>query len=293
MCKQRSSLIDKWINVLTNAGFMGTAILKGLLQRLNSSEHKYEFLACVRSSRSLEQLKSNLADYIEHVSVGSGDQTAGQMALEADIILLGCAPGDLSTILAVPDLVNDLKGKLVISMLAGVSYSQLADAVVANGGTQDHCNFVRLLPSLGAQIGQSVTLVAEPKGGFANVRSLSKVEDMFGLIGTTTIVPEAVMAEATALGAACHALTIVAVDTMADASAADGLDRQTSLAIVQQCLRSASSLMLDGMTPEKMKDAMAISKGITINSILNLEKTARPAMAENVRQAISYTRQMA
>lgn len=51
--------------------------------------------------------------------------------------------------------------------------------------------------------------------------------------------------------------------------------------------------MLDGITPEKIKDAMAISRGITIKSVLNLEKTERPAMADVVRQAIAYTRKMA
>lgn len=271
---------------------MGTAILSGLLSDSRGGRPKYRYSACVRSVASLERLKRDLSDDLDQVEVGSGADFATQTARGADVIVLGFAPGDLRKIFATPGLIDELEGKTVVSLLAGVSYAQLTSAVVDNGGVKDSCNLVRTLPSLGAKVGKSVTLVAVPEDGFSREDSIAQVESLFERVGSVVRVPEPIMAEATALGAACHALSIVAIDTMADASAADGLPRDTALMILQHCFKSASSLMLSGMTPEQMKNAMAIPKGITINSILDLETEARPAMAKSLRQAVDYTKNM-
>jgi pyrroline-5-carboxylate reductase len=205
------------------------------------------------------------------------------MAAHAKIILLGCAPTELSALLEQPDLVRGLKNKFVISLLAGVSYEQLAHELKANGGSDDHAHLVRVLPTLGASIGDSVTLCATQGRNAAEAEHVKTAAKLFEQVGTVQYVPESLMVEATAIGALCNALTIVAIDTIADASAADGLPRPTALSLVQRSLASMSGLMLSGMTPERVKNAMAIPTGITINSVLRLEREARPAIADATR----------
>jgi len=98
------------------------------------------------------------------------------------------------------------------------------------------------------------------------------------------------MPEATGISAAAHALSIVATDTLADVSAAEGLPRALAMSIVQQCFASTGALGMDGMSPEKMKDAMTIPNGITINTILQFPQSTTPALVEGVRKAIVQSR---
>lgn len=272
---------------------MGTAILQGLLRKGESHDKVYAFTASVRRPESLERLKRDLGEHTAggHVEIGCGDEDSAKFANAADIILLGCAPTELGKLLSTPGLVNGLQGKIIVSLLAGVSYAQLADAL-GKAGTR-RANLARVLPTLGAKIGDSVTLLATTDDNDSNAEHIRTVDELFRRIGTVQYVPEPLMLEATGIGALCHALAIVAVDTLGDASAAEGLPRPDALRLIQRCLQSASGLMLNGMSTEEMKNAMAIPTGITINSVLQLERTARPAIAESARAAVAHTRKMA
>ncbi|KAK5108528.1 hypothetical protein LTR62_008268 [Meristemomyces frigidus] len=272
-------------------GFMGTAILQGLLSNKKSNDDTYQLAACVRSSQSADRLRRDLAARAARVDIAHGPEAAMHVAKHADIVLLGCAPNDLGVMLQLPGLAAALMGKIVISMLAGVSYEQLVAAFINVGVEQPR--LVRILPTLGAKIGDSVTLVATSRNNNRESEHIRAVDELLSCIGTVQYVPETQMIEATAVGALTHALAIVAIDTLGDASAAEGLPRPTALLLVQRCLRSATGLLLSGMSPEEMKNAMAIPTGITINSVLQLEKGARPAIAEGARAAVAYTRKMA
>jgi pyrroline-5-carboxylate reductase len=76
---------------------------------------------------------------------------------------------------------------------------------------------------------------------------------------------------------------------MTDASIADGIPRQSALSLASKFLRSASGLMADGMSPEEVKAALSTPKGITLNSVVQLEKSrVRGAIADSSRMAIAY-----
>lgn len=273
---------------------MGTAILKGAFRRpaaLHTSI-KHTWSASVRSPGSLERLKREIAPFNGKVDVSHGIQDATRIASEANIIILGCAPTDLGSLISNPDIAASLKGKTVVSLLAGVTYARLKTMMASRGAGRHSTFFARVLPSLGAQIGKSVSLIADQEGGCTDPERMREVDELFATVGTVTHVSETLMAEATAISAAAHALNIVATDAIADVSAAEGLPRATAMSIVQQCFASAGALGQSGMSPEQMKDAMAIPNGITINSVLQLARAGRPALAENVRKAIEHGRRM-
>lgn len=102
------------------------------------------------------------------------------------------------------------------------------------------------------------------------------------------------MNEATALGAACHALTIEAVDAAVDGSVCEGIPRAVALKLAAANIHGASGLLLNGgMTPESLKEAMSMLKGITINSVNKLDRgRVRGDIADAVRFSIQYTRGM-
>jgi pyrroline-5-carboxylate reductase len=79
-----------------------------------------------------------------------------------------------------------------------------------------------------------------------------------------------------------------------DASVAKGLPRAVALKLVANSLRSAAGLLGSEMTPEELKAAMSVPYGITINTLLKLDRAnIRFAIADTVGEAIDYTRSMA
>lgn len=269
---------------------MGTAILQGLLNKTRQDDSRsIRYTTWVRSQTSSERLEHTLGDDWKRVRcVAGGD--AVQAVVPADIVILGFPPGALQSVFATPGLVGALRRKLIISLLAGVSYSQL-QAAMSGTGSPD-LSLLRVIPSIGAKINDSVTLIAETAATTHQHRQVAVW--MFDQLGQTQWLPESIMDEATATGAACNALTMVAVDAIVDASVAEGIPRPAALKLAAASLRSAAGLLLDGgMTPESLKESMSVPKGITINSVLDLERGhVRSAISDAVRHAIQYTRDM-
>lgn len=201
---------------------MGSAILQGLLQQQPAQDApKLQYSVHVRSDSSLNRLKQDFSAQSKTIRFTCGNDQLIEAA-DADIILLGFVPGDLNTVLGTNDLAAHLKGKVVISMLAGISTDELLEALQTNshsGSMTSEFNVARIIPTLSAKIGESVTLVAEPPTPSA---ASSVVDAIFSRIGSVHHMPERLMDTATAIGAAVHALAIVAVDTATDASVADG-----------------------------------------------------------------------
>ncbi|KAL8639017.1 MAG: hypothetical protein Q9228_003888 [Teloschistes exilis] len=276
-------------------GFMGTAILKGLLKRTQNAgkQPEIKYTAWVRSQSSLERLQQELGEACEQVNCVAGGDVL-EIIKPADVVILGFPPDVLFSASHVAGIDYAMPGKLIISLLAGVSTDQLVKAFGRGLGHEyePERHYLRVIPSIGAKINDSVTLIAETESAGSKEQQVTAW--IFEQLGQVQWFSESLMNEATAVGAVCNALMMVAVDAIVDASVAEGLSRSAALKLATSSLRSASGLMLDGgMTPESLKEAMSSPKGITINSVLELERGhAHPAISDTVRHAIHYTRNM-
>ena len=271
---------------------MGTAILKGLLNKTKPDGNpSLKYTAWVRSQASLERLHHALGEEKKQVNcVGGGDFV--DVMMPADVVILGFPPGKLNAVFGAPGLVDALRGKLIISLLAGVSYGQLETILQSHTKEDLYHHILRVIPSIGAKINDSVTLIAETL--HAGHRQQRVTAWIFEQLGQLQWLPESLMNEATAAGAACNALTMVAIDAIVDASVAEGIPRSAAMKLAAASLRSSSGLLLaGGMTPESLKESMSVPKGITINAVLELERGhGRSAISNAVRHAIDYTRNM-
>lgn len=285
-----------WQNFHTailGCGFMGTAILQGLLAKTKKpNDPSIKYTAWVRSQRSLDTLRDALAENQKHVTCVAGGDVKASIST-ADIVILGFPPDQLKAAFATEELVDALRGKLIISLLAGVSLSQLSNAIMQTSTSTDaKFHMMRVIPSIGAKIHDSVTLIAETTDAGPEQQKVTAW--MFEQLGRVQWLPESMMSEATAAGAACNALIMVAVDAIVDASVAEGIPRPAALQMAAACLRSSSGLLLNGgMTVESLKESMSVPRGITINSVLDLERgQVRSGISDAVRNAIKYTRNM-
>ncbi|KAM0705903.1 hypothetical protein Q7P35_007263 [Cladosporium inversicolor] len=281
------------------SGFMGTSILKGLIKDTPEfpDQLRLSYTACVRSDTSLNRLRSALDDRANEVHC----QISGfaEAASKADIVILGVPPSELESFCEIPGLAEAVYGKLIVSLLAGVTSKQVTEAFSYRYRSDKHGFFnasvARVIPTIGAQVKDSVTLIAESNVYYPMGQEQQQLcTALFERIGSVQYIPENLMNEATATGAVCHAIAMCAVDAAVDASVAKGLPRAAALSLVANSLRSAAGLLGVEMTPEELKAAMSVPSGITINSVLKLDRAnMRFAVADAVGEAIDYTRSMA
>lgn len=274
---------------------MGTALLSGILASTPIDEsHVRKFIACVKRQESAKKLESRFADYNATVEVVCDDNVRAVTA--ADVVILGFQPGDVGAILGEQEMADALEGKTIVSMLAGVG-CQMIKATLMGGSiphdepAKDIYSIVRVLPSIGAQINESMSFISESK---LSEEAASLVKWLFGRVGATEVVAEELIDTVVGISATCHALAVTAVDAVVDGSVSRGISRAASLKIAAQCLRSASTLLLDKMTLEELKDSMSVPRGITTEAWIHLDRgNIRPAISSTVREAVDYANRMA
>ena len=270
---------------LTCPGFMGTSLLSGILAAKGGPEGLIrKYFACVKRQEAADRLKDTFAPY-NNVEVVCGDNLRALHS--ANCVILGIQPGDAKLVLGDSNVAQALAGKLIISMLAGVSCDMVSSILAAEGSS---ARVVRVIPSIGAQINQSCSLVSESE---LPQSDMTLVRWIVSQIGSITMMPEALLNTAVAISATSHALTTTAVDAITDGSVSRGVSRSVALRLAAECLRSASSLLLERMSLEELKDSMSVPRGITTEAWIHLELgNTRSAITQSVRQAVDYAQNM-
>lgn len=266
---------------------MGTALLMGIIKATSSTKaftHSIHFHLSASSDRSIQRLKDTFNHDSEHVNLITKNSI--EAARSAEVIILAYQPNQLSQVFEQSELIDAVRGKLTISVLAGVSTSQIAEVIYKDATAKD-TRITRVIPTIGAQISESVTLLAQT--ALSN-KDHDTVASLFRLIGTIHTLPESQIATATGISAATHALTLIAVDSIVDASVASGIPRRVAIGLATQCLRSSASYLgSEDQSLEGFKEAMSVERGTTINAILRFEKEGlRAGVAEGVRGAVGY-----
>lgn len=107
---------------------MGTAILKGLSTKTRQGgDPSVKYTAWFRSQTSLERLHHALGEDLKQIScVGGGDLV--ETMTPANVVILGFPPGELNAVFRTPGLVDALRGKLIIGLLAGVSLRPIGES---------------------------------------------------------------------------------------------------------------------------------------------------------------------
>lgn len=267
---------------------MGTALLSGILASKSSGASPVKrYYACVRKEEAADRLRETFSQHKE-VEVVCKDNVRALQA--ADTVILGFQPGDVSKILGDKEVSKALEGKLIISMLAGVTCEKLSSLLSRAPKTGEKPPVIRVVPSIGAQINQSCTLISESK---LDASAMSLVQWLFSQVGSNEIVAEELLNAAVAVSATSHALAVTAIDALTDGSVSRGIPRPVALKIAAACLRSASSLLLEKMTLEELKDSMSVPKGITTEAWIYLDAGhVRPAISQTVRQGVDYAENM-
>ncbi|KAL6704849.1 delta 1-pyrroline-5-carboxylate reductase [Coniothyrium glycines] len=285
------------------SGTMGIAIMGGVMSSLASA--KTAAALSPASSSSTEKRAPNLSNFIacdqwapaeENVRKALGHynfplQTLTNQNLkgvqQADIILLSCKPHGYKTILGEEGMLDALKGKVLVSILAGVTQQQLETFLYPDGPdkTENACRVVRVMPNTASFVRESMSVIQTSDPPLSEAQS-DLVNFVFNSIGRVVALPPANMDACTALCGSGPAFFALILEAAADGAVAMGLPRAEAQLMAAQTMRGATGLVLNGEHPAVLKDKVSTPGGCTIGGLMSLEEDGvRGSIAKAIREA--------
>ncbi|KAF8626283.1 hypothetical protein AX15_004955 [Amanita polypyramis BW_CC] len=276
-------------------GTMGVAVLSGVIDSLKSAAEikipngstKWEshtpgtvtpvgppdattpsrFLACVAQEGSASKLApvfAALGPLGESVEIFVSRNL--EAVLQSDVILLCCKPQLAHTIFSEPGVREAMDGKLLISVLAGVTIRQLTE--MAPSSTR----VVRAMPNTPCKIREGMTVISTLPFSIHAETDRTILLKIFSSIGRCRFLDEKHFDACTALSASGPAFACIFLEAMADGGVMMGLPRSEALELAAQTLQGAARMVLQtGTHPAQLKDAVTTPGGCTIAGLLALE----------------------
>ena len=255
---------------LIGGGVMGEALLSRLIARdiYQPSE--------VIVSEPLPTRQSYLRDKYD-VTVTTDN---GVVFTEAsEVVFLAIKPQVFSAIAQeLADILTIQISPLVISILAGVSLSQLESAF-------PQLPVIRAMPNTPATVGAGVTAMC--LGAYTNPKHQKTAHQVFSAVGEVVEVPEMLMDAVTGLSGSGPAYVALMVESLADGGVAAGLPRGIANKLALQTVLGTAKLLQDNkIHPAELKDRVTSPGGTTIAGIAQLERAGfRSALIEAVKAA--------
>ncbi|MCJ1379461.1 delta 1-pyrroline-5-carboxylate reductase [Xylographa soralifera] len=302
-------------------GTLGTCIVSGILSSLSDLQHPTlhsstpsgfttpakdiletiprRFIACVTSPTSARRIEKALSALTDDLTILQNDNLRG--VREADVVLLGCKPYNLKPVLAEPGMREALRGKLLISILAGVPVSQIEKTLYPKElypktdvelESEQRCTIVRVLPNTASVLRESMTVIATSTPPLPQHLD-SLVTWMFTRIGQVRHINPALMDVCTALCGSGPAFFSLFMEAIADGAVAMGLPRKEALYMAAQTMKGTAAMILEGEHPAILRDKVSTPGGCTIGGLLVLEEgSLRGTAARGLREATVVASQL-
>lgn len=291
---------------------MGIAILSGILSSLHEPQGPQplqtsssgtstpleevptrlpsRFIACVRRPESAKRVQAALSEYSSALNVVRNENVA--MVQKSDVVILACKPFMAEELLGEPGMAEALRGKLLISICAGVTVSQIDKCLHDNLDVDNRCRIVRAMPNTAALIRESMTVIASTDPPLPpQVASL--VTWIFQRVGQVVHLPMQTMDVCTALCGSGPAFFALMLEAATDGAVAMGLPRAEAQRMAAQTMRGTSGLVLKGDHPALLRDKVSTPGGCTIGGLLVLEEgRVRGTVARAVREATVVASQL-
>ncbi|KPI39423.1 Pyrroline-5-carboxylate [Cyphellophora attinorum] len=243
------------------------------------------FIGCVRRPESAKRVRNAVSGFSAaagNVTVLQNENVKG--VEQADVVILGCKPYMVSDILSEPGMRKALEGKLLISILAGVTGQQIEE-ILAREPQSNPTRVIRAMPNTAAVIRESMTVLATPSPPLAPEQS-QLVEWIFTRIGRVVHLPPSNMDVSTALCGSGPAFLALMLEALADGAVAMGLPRAEAQLMAAQTMRGTAGMVQAGEHPALIREKVSTPGGCTIGGLLVLEEgRLRGTISRGVREA--------
>lgn len=246
----------------------------------DASSTPSQFVACVSRAESRTKLQGvfgALGDLGKTVKVVAGENL--NAVKQSDVVILCCKPQLAHGILSEEGMVDALEGKLLVSILAGVTQTQLSSWV------RPTTRVIRAMPNTPCKIREGMTVVCAT----SNITELDRaiLLKIFSSIGRCSFLEEKHFDACTALSGSGPAFACIFLEAMADGGVMMGLPRAEALELAAQTLQGAARMVLqNGAHPAQIKDTVTTPGGCTIAGLLALEDgRVRSTIARGIQVA--------
>ncbi|TFY63757.1 hypothetical protein EVJ58_g3048 [Rhodofomes roseus] len=187
------------------------------------------FLACVSREESAKKLRAafNTPSALGYqVEIVKGKNV--EAVQSASVVILGCKPQQAHIILNEPGMKEALDGKLLISILAGVTIAQISAWVLPS------TKVIRAMPNTPCKIREGMTVVSTLPPSASPELDESIILNIFSSIGRCRILEEKHFDACTALAGSGPAFACIFLEAMADGGVMMGLPRAEALELAAQ-----------------------------------------------------------
>jgi pyrroline-5-carboxylate reductase len=257
------------------AGRMAAAIAGGLIK--SGSFKAEDLLAFDTAPAAAERFTRETG---AHCHTGEIDEPA---LAGAEAVILAVKPQMLAD--ALTGLKSIMESKLVISIAAGISLSQLYDLT-------DSPRIVRVMTNTPALIGRGCSVAAHTAEVTAAEREL--VARIFTAIGSYAVQNERMLDAVTGLSGSGPAFVFEFIMALADGGVAEGLSRELALELAARTVAGAAAMVFEaGTHPALLRDQVASPAGTTIRGLEHLAASNfRAAAIGAVREAAKRSREL-
>ncbi len=246
-------------------GNMASALIGGLIAR-GAKPGAISVVEPVPAAR-----RKLAARFKVHASAVPDARTAA-----ADTLLLAVKPQDMRA--AVGPLAGKLRGKLVISVAAGIRLKDLSRWL---GG---HAKLIRCMPNTPALIGAGIAGLYAPAGASASEKR--RAERILGAVGKVVWVKqEALLDPVTAVSASGPAYVFWFIEQLAAAGTALGLEPGASAQLALETVLGSARLAAAAKEPPAVLRERVTSKGGTTAAALKVFDDE--ALAERFKRAVA------
>ena len=200
------------------------------------------------------------------------------VAKRSDIIILAVKPQDIGEVLR--DIKPYIKGKLIISIAAGVTTSSIEKAL-------GKARVIRVMPNMPAMVGKGISAVTS--GRFAKSKDLKIAFGIFSKVGEVVEVKEKMMDVVTAVSGSGPAYYFLFTHLLAKAGEASGLEKGLAVKLAKATfIGAAETACRKDLSMEEFVKKVA-SKGGTTEAALKIFKSRK--LESIIKQAVKAAAQ--
>lgn len=186
----------------------------------------------------------------------------------ADFIMVAVKPWQAEAVLQEIRPHLDYSRQHIVSIVAGIPFREL-ESMLGNGSGIRPSVF-RVIPNTAVSVKESMTFIASNGKDTGAAETLAA---LFGELGRTVFVPEAMMAAGTSLASCGIAFAFKYMDAAIKAGTADGFSGEEARSIVMQTVRGALCLMEEDKSfPQEEIDKVTTPGGLTAKGLEAMEK---------------------
>jgi pyrroline-5-carboxylate reductase len=221
---------------------------------------------------------STARDQFSKITTANCGDDNSRVVSQSEIVVLAVKPQNMA------DLLREIKPHvqdkhLLISIAAGITLTQIADAVGSNR------RIIRVMPNTPCLVGASASAFAPSSG--ATAADLQLTERLLNSVGRAVQVPERLLDAVTGLSGSGPAFVAMVIEALSDGGVRMGLPRDLATMLAAQTVLGSAKLLLDtGLHPGQLKDMVASPAGTTIAGLHALEQGGlRAALMDAVEAA--------